>query len=162
MGAYGMFVIFVPVYMFLILPAAMVLRGESRGFIGALGTLNLGLMLIVYALGHAAYLLVLPPDNASGAGLLLALVLLTEANDVAQYIAGRLFGRRQIAPTAVAQQDGRGFRRRHRRHDDAGRSAGAAADAAVAALVAGARPAAGDRGLHRRSHHVGDQARSWA
>jgi len=112
MGWYGIFVIFVPVYMFLILPAAMVLRGESRGFIAALGTLNLGLMLIVYALGHAAYLLVLPPDgagNGSGAGLLLALVLLTEANDVAQYIAGRLFGRRQIAPALSPNKTVEGF-----------------------------------------------------
>lgn len=112
MGWYGMFVVFVPVYMFLILPAAMALRGESRGFIAALGTLSLGLMLIVYALGHAAYLLVLPPDgagDASGAGLLLALVLLTEANDVAQYIAGRLFGRRRIAPRLSPNKTVEGF-----------------------------------------------------
>lgn len=109
MGWYGMFTIFVPVYMFLILPAAMVLRGESRGFIAALATLNLGLMLIVYALGHAAYLLVLPSDSASGAGLLLALVLLTEANDVAQYIAGRLFGRRKITPTLSPNKTVEGF-----------------------------------------------------
>src|SRR5690606_16474923 len=108
MGWYGMFVVFVPVWMFLILPAAMVLRGESRGFIAALGTLSLGLMLIVYALGHAAYLLVLPGD-ASGAGLLLALVLLTEANDVAQYIAGRLFGRRRIAPLLSPNKTVEGF-----------------------------------------------------
>jgi len=108
MGWYGMFAIFVPVYMFLILPAVLVLRGQSQGFIAAFGTLNLGLMLIVYALGHAAYLVVLPGDR-SGAGLLLALVLLTEANDVAQYISGRLFGRRPIAPRLSPNKTVEGF-----------------------------------------------------
>ncbi len=98
---YGMFVIFIPVYMFLLLPARMVLAGETRGFLRAAGTLHWGLMSTVFALSHAAYLLALPPEgNPAGgrAGLLLYLVLLTELNDVAQYVWGRLLGRRPVVP----------------------------------------------------------------
>ena len=86
---YGMFIIFIPVYMFLFLPVYMVMSGQPSGFVKSVGTLNWGLMTTVFSLSHAAYLLVLPgPDapRSAGAGLLLYLVLLTEANDVFQYL----------------------------------------------------------------------------
>lgn len=98
---YGMFIIFVPVYMFLGLAFVMVLKGATEGFLRAAGTLHWGLMIAVFALGHAAYLLVLPAEGspvAAGAGLLLYLIVLTEANDVFQYIWGRSLGRRPVMP----------------------------------------------------------------
>lgn len=98
---YGMFVVFVPVYMFLLLPSLMVLHGETRGFLRAVGTLHHGLMANVFALSHAALFLALPENPrlpAGGAGLLVFLLLVTEANDVFQYASGRLFGRRPVAP----------------------------------------------------------------
>ena len=48
------------VYAFLLLPARMVLIGETEGFIRAAGTLHWGLMTTVFSLSHMAYLLVLP------------------------------------------------------------------------------------------------------
>jgi phosphatidate cytidylyltransferase len=97
---YGMFAIFIPVYMFLFLPLPMLIRGETEGFLKAIGTLNWGLMATVYSISHAAFLLVLPADGnaAGGAGLLLFLVLLTEFNDVAQYVWGRTLGRHKVVP----------------------------------------------------------------
>jgi phosphatidate cytidylyltransferase len=98
---YGMFVIFIPVYMFLFLPLPMLVMGETQGFLKAIGTLHWGLMATVYSISHAAFLLVLPAEGnpvAGGAGLLLFLVLVTELNDVAQYVWGRLLGRRKIIP----------------------------------------------------------------
>lgn len=100
-GWYGMFIIFVPVYMLLLLPVPMLLIGETGGFLKAIGTLHWGLMTTVFSLGHAAYLLVLPPlpgAPAGGPGLLLFLLVMTEANDVAQYVWGKLLGRRKIIP----------------------------------------------------------------
>lgn len=100
-GWYGMFIIFVPVYMFLFLPLAMIVAGETEGFLKAAGTLHWGLMTMVFALGHAAYLLALPEDGnpvAGGAGLLLFLVFLTQFNDVAQFVWGKLFGRHKAVP----------------------------------------------------------------
>ncbi|MFQ5971288.1 MAG: phosphatidate cytidylyltransferase [Alphaproteobacteria bacterium] len=99
---YGVFIIFIPVYMFLALPARMVVQGATVGFLRAVGTLQWGLMVTVFSLSHAAYLLVLPREvnpTAGGAGLLLFLLILTEGNDVLQYLWGRLFGRDPVLPT---------------------------------------------------------------
>lgn len=98
---YGMFIIFIPVYLFLFLPTRMVLIGDTHGFLRAVGTLHWGLMITVFGLSHMAYLLVLPPSGnpaGGGPGLLLYLVLLTQLNDVAQYLWGKLFGRHKVVP----------------------------------------------------------------
>ncbi|WP_395017269.1 phosphatidate cytidylyltransferase [Dongia sp.] len=100
-GWYGMFIIFIPVYAFLLLPARMVLIGETEGFIRAAGTLHWGLMTTVFSLSHMAYLLALPAavNPAGGSdGLLLYLLLLTQLNDVAQYVWGKSFGRHKVVP----------------------------------------------------------------
>ena len=109
---YGMFIIFVPIYMFLFLPMMMVLRGQTAGFLQAAGSLHWGLMICVFTLSHAAFLLVVPDEGnpvGGGAGLLLFLVVLTQLNDVAQYVWGRLFGRHRIAPTVSPNKTVEGF-----------------------------------------------------
>lgn len=109
---YGMFIIFVPVYMFLVLPAAMVLNGETKGFQKAAGTLHWGLMTTVFAVSHAAFLLAVPPPDSTagtGAGLLVTLLILTEFNDVAQYVWGKLFGRHKIIPKVSPNKTWEGF-----------------------------------------------------
>jgi phosphatidate cytidylyltransferase len=98
---YGMFIIFIPVYMLLFLPMRMLMIGETTGFLRAAGTLHWGLMMTVFNLSHAAYLLVLPlAKNPAGgvAGLVLYLVFLTQLNDVAQFTWGKLFGRHKVIP----------------------------------------------------------------
>jgi phosphatidate cytidylyltransferase len=93
---YGMFIVFIPVYAFLLLPMHMVLIGETSGFLRAAGSLHWGLMTMVFALSHLAFLLVLPAavnPHGGGAGLVLYLLFLTEFNDVAQYVWGRTLGR---------------------------------------------------------------------
>jgi phosphatidate cytidylyltransferase len=98
---YVMFLIFVPVYMFLFLPMRMVIIGETEGFLKAVGTIHWGLMLTVYCFGHIAYLLMAPADVnpvAGGVGLILYLVFLTQINDIAQYLWGKSFGQHQVIP----------------------------------------------------------------
>lgn len=100
-GWYGVFIIFIPVYMFMLLPLRMVIAGETQGFIKAAGTLHWGLMVTVFSLSHAAFLLALPAEvnpQAGGDGLLLYLLLLTEINDVGQYVSGKLLGRHKAVP----------------------------------------------------------------
>jgi phosphatidate cytidylyltransferase len=111
-GWYGMFIIFIPVYMFLLLPMRMILVGETQGFLKAIGTLHWGLMITVFNLSHMAFLLVLPPEtNQAGGttGLLLYLVFLTEINDIAQYIWGKSCGRRKISPKVSPNKTVAGF-----------------------------------------------------
>ena len=97
---YGMFIIFIPVYMFILIPVRMVLHGQTEGFLRAAGTIHWGLMTTVFTLSHMAYLLQLPEKGgAKGASLVLFLVLVTQLNDVAQYTWGKLFGRHKVMPT---------------------------------------------------------------
>jgi phosphatidate cytidylyltransferase len=98
---YGMFIIFIPVFAFLFLAMRMVLIGETQGFLRAAGTLHWGLMTTVFGLSHMAYLMALPGagnPNGGGDALLLYLVLLTEVNDIAQYISGKAFGHHKVIP----------------------------------------------------------------
>jgi len=112
LGWYGMFIIFIPVYLLLLLPMRMVLIGETQGFLRAIGTLHWGLMITVFSLSHIAYLLVLPEANnpAGGlAGLLIYLLFLTEINDVSQYIWGKSLGKRKIIPKVSPGKTVAGF-----------------------------------------------------
>lgn len=101
-GWYGMFIIFIPVYMFLFLPIQMILIGENKGFLRTMGSVHWGLMIMVFGLSHLAYLLVLPgitgENGATGAGLILYIVILTQCNDVAQFIWGKLLGKHKVIP----------------------------------------------------------------
>jgi phosphatidate cytidylyltransferase len=98
---YGMFIVFVPVWLFLFFPALMALRGDTQGFLRAVGTLSWGLILTVFCLSHLAMLLVSGEvDNpvAGGVGLLFFVVVLAQFNDVAQYTWGKLIGRHKVTP----------------------------------------------------------------
>lgn len=109
---YGMFIIFIPVYVFLLLPMRMVLIGETKEFLRAAGTLHWGIMTLVFGISHIAYLLELPDEKnpgAGGAGLVLFLVFLTQFNDVAQYIWGKLLGRHKIIPKVSPNKTWEGF-----------------------------------------------------
>ena len=103
MGWYGMFIIFIPVYMFLLLPLRMVISGETKGFLRAAGTTHWGMMTTVFSLSHLAYLLVLPVHAGThgevrGEMLVFYLLVLTQLNDVAQYLWGKALGRHKVAP----------------------------------------------------------------
>lgn len=99
---YAMFLIWIPVYAFLLVPMRMVLIGETAGFLRAAGTLHWGLVVTGFSLSHVAYLLVLPASgnpNGGGPALVLYLVFLTQFNDVAQYVWGKSVGRRKALPS---------------------------------------------------------------
>jgi phosphatidate cytidylyltransferase len=110
---YGMFIVFIPVYVFLFLPIRMILIGETEGFLRAVGTLQWGMMITVFVPSHAAYLLFLelPSDPALriGPALVLFLVLVTQCNDVAQYVWGKSLGRRKVAPKVSPGKTWAGF-----------------------------------------------------
>ncbi|MEW5771288.1 MAG: phosphatidate cytidylyltransferase [Pseudomonadota bacterium] len=111
-GWYGMFIIFIPVYLFLLLPMRMVLIGETAGFLRAAGSLHWGLMLTVFNLSHMAFLLALPAAGnpaGGGAGLVLFLMFLTQFNDVAQYVWGKTLGRHKIIPKVSPKKTWEGF-----------------------------------------------------
>jgi phosphatidate cytidylyltransferase len=96
---YSMFLVFIPVYVFLFLPMRMVLIGNNQKFLHSTAILHWGVMITVFSISHVAYLTVLP-DNAlkTGALLVIYLVALTECNDIAQYLWGKSLGRIKVIP----------------------------------------------------------------
>jgi len=109
---YGLYIVFIPVIMFLFLPLRLVLKGDTKGIVKSMSTLQWILMLTVFGISHMAYLLSLPEIEgfrAGGRGLLLFLVFLTEINDVMQYFWGKLFGRHKIIPKISPNKTWEGF-----------------------------------------------------
>jgi phosphatidate cytidylyltransferase len=112
---YGMFIVFIPVYCFLLIPVRMLIIGETDGYLRASGTIQWGLMTTVFSLSHAAFLLILqhkanaPSPYMPGPGLMLFLVLLTQSNDIAQYIWGKTLGKHKIVPSVSPKKTWEGF-----------------------------------------------------
>lgn len=110
-GWYSMFIIFIPVYVFLFLPMRMVFIGDTKGFIRSAGIVHWGTMLTVYSISHIAYLLVLPEKNnqAGIIGPVLFLLFMTEFNDVCQYVWGKILGKHKIIPKVSPNKTWEGF-----------------------------------------------------
>jgi phosphatidate cytidylyltransferase len=54
---YGMFIISIPVYAFLVIPFLVALGGgETQGTVFSIGAINFGLFLLVFCIGHIGYL----------------------------------------------------------------------------------------------------------
>ena len=100
---YGMFVVFIPVYMFLILATRLVLAGETKGFVASVAEIHWGLMAFVFGLSHLSFLLTFDgrPElgDVNGRTLVLFMVFVIEISDVLQAVWGKALGRRRVLPT---------------------------------------------------------------
>lgn len=99
--SYQIYLVFIPVYGFLIAAAAMAWIGRTEGYLATVGIVHWGMVVCVYNIGYIAFLMRVPADEApaGGAGLVFFLIFITQANDVAQYCWGKAFGRTKITPT---------------------------------------------------------------
>ncbi len=110
-GWYTMFLIFIPVYLFLFIPLRMVLLGETQGFIRSAGVQHWGVMLTVFCISHLAALASLNTVNfkAGSMGLVLFVLFLTQFSDVMQYVCGKQFGKHKIIPKVSPNKTWEGF-----------------------------------------------------
>jgi phosphatidate cytidylyltransferase len=108
---YGLYSIFIPVYVFLLLPVIAALRGDVTHFMERIAELQWGLMIAVFALSHVPALLTLPIPGFEARKLLLVgfFVLVVQASDVLQYVWGKLLGRHLIAPRLSPSKTIEGF-----------------------------------------------------
>ncbi|HFD14183.1 MAG TPA: phosphatidate cytidylyltransferase [Epsilonproteobacteria bacterium] len=109
---YGMFIIWIPVFLFLLLPFRQVLIGDTKGFLENTSRVQWGLMMFVFGLSHLAYMITLKPvvnHDVGGTELVLYLVLLTELNDILQYLWGKSIGKRKIIPKVSPNKTVEGF-----------------------------------------------------
>lgn len=97
---YGLYSIFIPVYCFLVLPILATLEGDTQRFLERTTKVQWGLMVCVFCVSHVPALLMLEIPGFEGRNLLLIafLVLVVQGSDVLQYVWGKLFGRRKVAP----------------------------------------------------------------
>jgi phosphatidate cytidylyltransferase len=97
---YGMFSIFIPVIVFLLLPILSALGGDTQRFLERASKVQWGLMVCVYCISHVPALLTLDIPGFEGRNLLLVafLVIVVQGSDVLQYVWGKLLGRRKVAP----------------------------------------------------------------
>jgi phosphatidate cytidylyltransferase len=101
-GWYGLFITFIPIIMFLLLQVIMMVNSNPKGYLSSFAILYFGLMTTVFSLSHLGYLMILPASDTieiSGTCLVLYLVVLTQLNDVSQYIWGKFLGTRKIMPS---------------------------------------------------------------
>lgn len=108
---YGLFSIFIPVYVFLLLPILASLGGDTTGFLERAAKVQWGMMIAVFCISHVPALLTLDISGYEGRNLLLIawLVLVVQISDVLQYVCGKLFGKRKIAPQLSPSKTVEGF-----------------------------------------------------
>ena len=159
---YGLYSIFIPVYVFLLLPILEVIGGDTKRFLERSAKMQWGLLVCVYCISHVPALLTLDIPGYDGRNLLLIvfLVLVVQSSDVLQYVWGKLFGKHKVAAGGLAVEDGRRPGRRRAERDLVGRDT--VVDHAIQP-VAGRADGVRDLrdGLLRRPRDVGDQARPW-
>lgn len=92
--------VFIPVYAFLLLPVVSALRGDPKRFLVRVAEMQWGLMICVFCISHVPALLTVDMAEGSDRSVLLIvfLVMVVQVGDLADYYAGRSFGRRKIAP----------------------------------------------------------------
>lgn len=108
---YGLFSIFIPVWAFLFIPTRSALSGDPERFLERTAKIQWGLMVCVYCVSYAPALLMLrvPGWQGGSAKLLFFLILVDQVSDVLQYVAGKLWGRRKIAPHISPNKTWEGF-----------------------------------------------------
>ena len=100
-GHYGLFLIFIPVIMYIWIPFMLVIKGETEHISRSMSVLPSQLIFTVFGISHLAFLVSLPgiPGFELGSkGLLLFIVFITELNDVLQFAWGKLLGKYRIVP----------------------------------------------------------------
>ena len=111
-SSYVAFAATVPLCGLAMFPLVLLALRNASTALRVAATANLGLLLAVFSLGHIALLLGLPDETnpvGGATGWVVFLLLITQLNDVAQYVFGKCFGRRLIAPRASPNKTVEGF-----------------------------------------------------
>lgn len=107
-----LFFIFIPVYMFLFIPFRLLLVGKTDNIVTSMAKIQWGLMAFVFCISHVAALFKFESTSfipGGGLTLIVFLVFLTEMNDIAQYMWGKMLGKHKITPTISPNKTWEGF-----------------------------------------------------
>ncbi|NHC02577.1 phosphatidate cytidylyltransferase [Acinetobacter sp. 187] len=97
---YGLYSIFIPLYVFLLIPIASLKQEDTTHFLERSAKIQWGLMISVFCISHVPALLNLKLKHFDGEAIWLAiwLIMVVQASDVLQYVCGKLWGQHKVAP----------------------------------------------------------------
>ena len=97
---YGLYSIFIPLYVFLLIPIASLKQEDTTHFLERSSKIQWGLMVSVFCISHVPALMNLKLPGFEGEKIWLAiwLIMVVQASDVLQYVCGKLFGKHKVAP----------------------------------------------------------------
>ncbi|MBT8475562.1 MAG: phosphatidate cytidylyltransferase [Alphaproteobacteria bacterium] len=100
LGWTGLIAVFIPVYAFLLLPIVSALRGDTDRFLVRVAETQWGLMICIFCISHVPALVTFEIEGYGDRAILLILffAMVVQLGDLAEYYAGRRFGRRRVAP----------------------------------------------------------------
>lgn len=107
-GGYSIFGIFIPVYVFLLLPVLMALKQDTENYLQRVAKVQWGLMISVYCVSHAPAIasLELPNYEDRGALLLLYFLLVLQISELLAVIASASFGRTPLKSDPNKSREG--------------------------------------------------------
>lgn len=108
---YGLYSVFIPVYVFLLLPVLSALRGNPKDFLVRVSETQWALMVCIFCVSHVPAILSLQIPGFQGRNVILIayLIFIVQLSDVMQYVWGKLIGRTPIAPTLSPSKTWEGF-----------------------------------------------------
>lgn len=98
---YGLYSIFIPVYVFLMLPILSAIRGGPWNFLDRVAETQWALMISVYCASHVPALLNLQIPGHEDRNILLVafLIFVVQFSDAMQFVWGKMIGRHPISPS---------------------------------------------------------------
>ena len=97
---YGLFSVFIPVYIFGIISFASALSQDTDSFFQRNAMILFAVMVCVYGVSHAPGILILdiPGFEGRNVELLFFFLFIVQLSDVLQYVFGKLFGKHKLSP----------------------------------------------------------------
>jgi phosphatidate cytidylyltransferase len=107
-GWYQLYAVFIPVYLFLVLPAIMAWRHDTELYLQRVAKVQWGLMLSVFCVSHAPGIATLEPPGYEGRGplLLLYFLLVVQTSDMFAVMASASFGRTPLRSNPNKSREG--------------------------------------------------------
>ena len=107
-GWYQLYAVFIPVYLFLVLPVIMAWRHDTELYLQRVAKVQWGLMLSVYCVSHAPAIATIEPPGYEGRGALLLLyfLLLVQLSENIAVAASASFGRTPLRSNPNKSREG--------------------------------------------------------
>ncbi|MFC0180351.1 phosphatidate cytidylyltransferase [Thorsellia kenyensis] len=105
------FTVFIPICAFVLIPTRVAIAGDSTHFMERTAKVQWAVMIAIYLLSYVPALLLLETskEGFNPITLILFLIIVVQISDVFQYVFGKLFGHRKIAPKISPNKTLEGF-----------------------------------------------------